>query len=425
MLSCRNALQNSIPHREIRAKRPRGDIDLDLEYTADQRAFREEVRAFIAAKLPADLAARVHLGKNLGRDDFLRWHRILNERGWVAAGWPAEFGGPGWTAVQQHIFDEEAAAAGAPVVLPFGVRMVGPVIQRFGDAAQKARFLPRILSGEDWWCQGYSEPGSGSDLASLKTRAERQGDHYVVNGQKTWNTLGQFADWIFCLVRTATEGRPQEGISFLLIDMKSPGVTVRPIRMLDGGHEINEVWFDDVKVPVANRVGEENKGWTYAKFLLGHERVGIAGVGRSKHELTKLKAIARRERSGGRALMEDARFRDRVAQVEIELMALEVTNLRVLSAEGERRAPGPEASILKIRGSEIQQVLTELMLQAVGHYGLPYVPESLDAAWKGEPVGAEYSAPLAGDYFNMRKTSIYSGSNEIQKNIIAQMILGL
>jgi alkylation response protein AidB-like acyl-CoA dehydrogenase len=299
------------------------------------------------------------------------------------------------------------------------------VIQRFGDAAQKAHFLPRILSGEDWWCQGYSEPGAGSDLASLKTRAERRGDHYIVNGQKTWNTLGQYADWIFCLVRTATEGRPQEGISFLLIDMKSPGVTVRPIRMLDGEAEINEIWLEDVKVPVANRVGEENKGWTYAKFLLGHERTGIAGVGRSKRELKKLKDIARRERSGGRPLIEDARFRDRIAQVEIELMALEVTNLRVLSEEGARRAPGPEASILKVRGSEIQQSLTELMLQAVGPYGVPYVPEALDAGWAGEAVGPDYAASLAGTYFNMRKTSIYSGSNEIQKNIIAQMILGL
>jgi len=361
----------------------------------------------------------------LTRDDFLAWHRILAKKGWVAAGWPREYGGPGWSAVQQHIFDEECAAAGAPVVMPFGVRMVAPVIQRFGNEEQKRHFLPRILSGEDWWCQGYSEPGSGSDLASLRTRAERQGDHYLVNGQKTWNTLGQYADWIFCLVRTATEGRPQEGISFLLIDMKSPGVTVRPIKMLDGEHEINEVWFENVKVPVANRVGEENKGWTYAKFLLGHERTGIAGVGRSKRELEKLKDIARRERSGGRPLIEDARFRDRIAQVEIELMALEVTNLRVLSEEDTRRAPGPEASILKVRGSEIQQSLSELQMQALGAYGLPYVPEALDAAWDGDPVGEDYTAPLTGHYFNMRKTSIYSGSNEIQKNIISQMILGL
>ncbi|HST01798.1 MAG TPA: acyl-CoA dehydrogenase family protein [Usitatibacter sp.] len=398
---------------------------MDLDYTPDERAFRDDARAFIAANLPGDIAARVRDGKRLTRDDFLAWHRILAKKGWVAAGWPKEFGGPGWSAVQQHIFDEECAAAGAPVIMPFGVRMVAPVIQRFGNEEQKRHFLPRILSGEDWWCQGYSEPGSGSDLASLRTRAERHGDHYIVNGQKTWNTLGQYADWIFCLVRTATEGRPQEGSSFLLIDMKSPGVTVRPIKMLDGEHEINEVWFENVKVPVANRVGEENKGWTYAKFLLGHERTGIAGVGRSKRELEKLKDIARRERSGGRPLIEDARFRDRIAQVEIELMALEVTNLRVLSEEDTRRAPGPEASILKVRGSEIQQSLSELQMQALGAYGLPYVPEALDAKWEGDPVGEDYAAPLSGHYFNMRKTSIYSGSNEIQKNIISQMILGL
>ncbi|MGZ5584769.1 MAG: acyl-CoA dehydrogenase family protein [Usitatibacter sp.] len=398
---------------------------MDLEYTAGERAFRDEVRSFVQRNLPADLAAKVHEGKRLSRDDFLRWHRILHQQGWVAAGWPKEFSGPGWTPVQQHIFDEECAAAGAPVIMPFGVRMVAPVIQRFGNAAQKSHFLPRILSGEDWWCQGYSEPGSGSDLASLKTRAVREGDHYVVNGQKTWNTLGQHADWIFCLVRTSTEGRQQEGISFLLVDMKTPGVTVRPIRTIEGEHEINEIWFEDVKVPVANRVGEENKGWTYAKFLLGHERTGIAGVGRSKRELKKLKDIARRERSGGRPLIEDARFRDRIAQVEIELLALEITNLRVLSEEGRQRAPGPEASILKVRGSEIQQSLSELMMQAVGAYALPYVPEALDADWTGEPVGPDYAAPLAGTYFNFRKTSIYSGSNEIQKNIIAQMILGL
>ena len=398
---------------------------MDLDYSPDERAFREQVRAFVGANLPPALSAKVHGGKRLTRDDYLSWHRILARQGWVAPGWPKEHGGPGWTAVQQQIFDDECAAAGAPRILPFGVRMVAPVIMRFGNAAQKAHFLPRILSGEDWWCQGYSEPGAGSDLASLKMRAERKGDHYVVNGQKTWNTLGQYADWIFVLARTATEGRPQEGISFLLVDMKTPGITVRPIRMLDGEHEINEVWFEDVKVPLANLVGEENKGWTCAKFLLGHERTGIAGVGPCKRELKHLKEFARAERASGRPLIEDARFRDRIAQVEIELMALEVTNLRVLSAEGEKRAPGPEASILKIRGTEIQQTLSELKMQALGAYGIPYVPEALDGGWDGDPVGEDYAAPVTGHYFNMRKTSIYGGSNEIQKNIIAQMILGL
>ena len=398
---------------------------MDLNYTPEEQAFRAEVRAFVTGHLPADIRAKVKGGKRLAKDDFVRWQKILHEKGWGAPSWPRQFGGTGWSAVQQYIFDEECAEAGAPLQLPFGLRMVAPVIMAFGSQAQKAYFLPRILDGTDWWCQGYSEPGAGSDLASLKTKAERQGEHYVVNGQKTWNTLGQYADWIFCLVRTGAEGRPQEGISFLLIDMKTPGITVRPIIMIDGEHEINEVWFEDVKVPVQNLVGEENKGWTYAKFLLGHERTGIAGVGRSKAALKHLKDIARRETAGGRPLIEDVRFRDRIAEVELELMALEITNLRVLSAEKEKKAPGPEASILKIKGSEIQQAIAELQMHALGHYALPWLPEALDPAWSGEPVGAEYCAPLSGHYFNYRKTTIYGGSNEIQKNIVAQMILGL
>jgi alkylation response protein AidB-like acyl-CoA dehydrogenase len=358
-------------------------------------------------------------------EETVAWQRLLHARGWGGPSWPAEFGGTGWDPVRQYIFEEECAAAGAPRLLPFGLKMVGPVIMRFGSEAQQRRFLPRILSGEDWWCQGYSEPEAGSDLASLRTVAERRGATWVVNGQKTWITLAQHADWIFCLVRTDRASKPQAGISFLLIDMKTPGVTVRPITMLDGGHEVNEVWFEDVAVPLENLVGEENKGWTYAKFLLGHERTGIAGVGPCKRELKHLKEFARTERASGRPLIEDARFRDRIAQVEIELMALEVTNLRVLSAEGEKRAPGPEASILKIRGTEIQQTLSELKMQALGAYGIPYVPEALDGGWDGDPVGEDYAAPVTGHYFNMRKTSIYGGSNEIQKNIIAQMILGL
>ena len=398
---------------------------MDLSFTKEEQAFRAEVRKFIDANLPADISAKVKNGKRLAKDDFVRWQKILHKQGWGATMWPQRFGGTGWSAVQQHIFDEESADAGAPLQLPFGLKMVAPVIMAFGNRSQQEYFLPRIVDGTDWWCQGYSEPGSGSDLASLKTKAENKGDHYVVNGQKTWNTLGQYADWIFCLVRTSSEGRPQEGISFLLIDMKTPGITVRPIIMNDGEHEINEVWFEDVKVPAQNLVGEENKGWTYAKFLLGHERTGIAGVGRSKAALKHLKAIARAEKSNGRPLIEDQRFRDRIAQVELELMALEITNMRVLSAEKEKHAPGPEASILKIKGSEIQQTLAELMMQALGHYSLPWLQEALDAGWQGEPVGADYAASLPGHYFNYRKTTIYGGSNEIQKNIIAQMILGL
>ena len=402
---------------------------MDLDFSPAEQAFRAEVRGFLNSNLPADLSDKVHQGKRLGKEDFLRWQKILHQQGWGAPMWPQEFGGTGWSPVQQHIFDEECADAGAPLQLPFGLKMVGPVIMAFGNPAQQQRFLPRIIDGSDWWCQGYSEPGSGSDLASLKMRAVREGDHYAVSGQKTWNTLGQHADWIFCLVRTSTEGRQQEGISFLLIDMKTPGITVRPIIMLDSEHEINEVWFEDVRVPVENLIGEENKGWTYAKFLLGHERTGIAAVGRSKRELKKLKEIARTETADGRPLIEDQRFRDRIAQVELELMALEITNLRVISAEGEKkRAPGPEASILKVKGSEIQQMLAELQMQALGHYALPYLEDALDADWPGDALMGDYAdhaAPLTGHYFNYRKTSIYGGSNEIQKNIISQMILGL
>ena len=406
---------------------------MDLNFTAEEQSFREEVRSFLRAKLPPEISRKVLGGKRLAKDDFVRWQKLLHAQGWGASGWPAAFAGTGWNAVQQHIFDEECADAGAPMQLPFGLKMVAPVIMAFGNPLQQQRFLPRIIDGTDWWCQGYSEPGSGSDLASLKMRAQlvksADGDHYVVNGQKTWTTLGQYADWIFCLVRTSTEGRQQEGISFLLINMKTPGIEVRPIIMLDGEHEINEVWFEDVKVPAENLIGEENKGWTYAKFLLGHERTGIAGVGRSKRELKKLKEIARKETAGGRPLIEDQRFRDRIAQVELELMALEITNLRVISAEGEKkRAPGPEASILKVKGSEIQQMLSELKMQALGHYALPYLDEGLNADWNGDaamPAYADHAPPLSGQYFNVRKTTIYGGSNEIQKNIISQMILGL
>ena len=398
---------------------------MQLIYTPEQQAFANEVRAFTRETLDPAVARKVLEGARLGREDFLGWHRSLHRKGWVGAGWPREFGGPGWDAVRQHIFDEVTADEGAPPLIPFGLRMVAPVIMAFGSKAQQARFLPRILSGEDWWCRGYSEPGSGSDLASLKCRADRDGDHYVVNGQKTWTTLGHFADWIFCLVRTASEGRPQEGISFLLIDMKSPGITVRPILMLDQEHEVNEVWFDDVRVPVDNRVGEENKGWTYAKFLLGHERTGIAGVGRAKRIVKRLWHVARQARSDGRPLIDDTRFRDRLAQVEIELRALEITLLRVLAAEAEKKTPGPEASILKIRGSEIQQTLTELTMLAAGPAALPYVREGEAGAPDVPWLSDEAFRFASGHYFNFRKTTIYGGSNEIQRNIIAQHVLGL
>ena len=402
---------------------------MDLNYSPEEESFRQEIGDFCRAELPPAIAAKVLGGQRLHKQDIAGWQKILHKKGWAGYQWPKAFGGCEWDATQQSIFDEETALHGAPRLLPFGLKMVAPVIMAFGNREQQERFLPRILAAEDWWCQGYSEPGAGSDLASLKTRAERRGDHYIVNGQKTWNTLGQHADWIFCLVRTASEGRKQEGISFLLIDMKTPGITVRPIITLDGEHEVNEVWFEDVAVPAENLIGEENKGWTYAKFLLGHERANIAGIGASKRELVRLKELARATLSGGRPLIEDARFRDRIAQVELELRALEITNMRMLAAEREKRAPGPEASMLKIRGSEIQQTLTELMMQAVGPQALPFLFEAMEAGWQGEPVGtddwAETIAPLAPSYFNYRKVSIYGGSNEIQKNIISRIALGL
>ena len=399
---------------------------MDLSFSAEELEFRDEVRAFLGDRLPEEISTRVKSGFPARAEQYRRWQNILYQQGWGAPTWPKKFGGTGWTAVQQHIFEEESALAGAPGLLPFGLRMVGPVIMAFGTAEQQQRFLPRIVSGEDWWCQGYSEPGSGSDLASLKTRAERQGEHYIVNGQKTWNTLGQYANWIFCLVRTDPNApKQQQGISFVVIDMKTPGITVRPIITLDGAHEVNEVWFENVKVPIGNRIGEENKGWTYAKFLLGHERTSIAGVGSSKRELRRLKEIARQELRNGRPLIEDPIFASRLAQIEIDLMALEITNLRALSAENEHRAPGPEASVLKIKGTEIQQALSELLMQSVGAYALPFMRRSSEEGDLQAVAGPEYATSLAGSYFNLRKASIYGGSNEIQRNIIAQMILGL
>ena len=396
---------------------------MDLHYTAGETAFRETVRAFLDTHLPADLQRKVRQHLRLNRDDYVRWHKIVAKQGWAAPAWPVEYGGTGWTAVQRHIWEDECARAATPPILPFGVNMVAPVIMAFASAEQKAYYLPRILNCDDWWCQGYSEPGAGSDLASLKTTAERDGDHYIVNGQKTWTTLGQHADMIFCLVRTDSTVRKQEGISFLLIDMKTPGITVRPIIMLDEEHEVNEVFFDNVRVPVSNLVGQENKGWTYAKYLLGHERTGIAAVGRSKRELTFLKQLAMQQTKRGAPLLHDPAFAAKVAHLEIELMALEMTVLRVISEEG--KGPGPQASMLKVRGSELQQQLTELMVEAIGPQALPFDPAYLDGGAAHGAGGDDLAAPLAAYYFNYRKTSIYGGSNEIQKNIIMQMILGL
>ena len=399
---------------------------MNIDFSPADRAFREEARAFIAGALPPEIRRRVEGGMELGRDDYVRWHRILYEKGWAAPGWPVEHGGTGWSPVRRYIFDEEIAAAGAPRIMPFGVNMVGPVILAFGSEAQKARFLPRILSAEDWWCQGYSEPGAGSDLASLRTRAERDGDSYVVNGQKTWTTSAHWADWIFCLVRTDPGARrPQEGISFLLVDMRSPGIDVRPIVTIDGGHEVNDVFLEDVRVPAENLVGAENKGWTYAKYLLSFERAGIADVGRSKAQLARLKRIARAERVEGRPLAEDPRFRERAAALEIDLLALEYTELRALDRQAAGKEPGTEANILKIRGTELQQHIAELTMEAIGPYANPYIPEALSDGWNEEPVGPDYAAAAAPRYFNWRKASIYGGSNEIQKGIVAKFVLGL
>ena len=376
---------------------------MDLNYSPEEAQFREEVRAWLSSNLPPDLKDKVAAGAHLSRDDLLRWHRILADKGWVAPAWPREWGGTPWNLVERYIFEEELGYAGAPPLVPFGLSMCAPVLLRFGTEAQKKRFLPRIYQGEDFWCQGYSEPGSGSDLASLKTSARRSVEHYLVNGQKIWTTLAHYADWIFCLVRTDPDtARRQEGISFLLIDMKTPGITVRPLILMDGAHDVNEVFFDDVRVPAENRVHEEGKGWTVAKYLLGYERMNTGRIGESKRQLAALKSFSS-------SMENNPGFRDRLSRVEIELMALEITNLRFLDRMRRTgQPPGADVSMLKIRGTEIQQTLTELMLEAAD-------PAAYDPLTQN----------IRKRYLSMRKTTIYAGSNEIQRNIIAKMTLGL
>ena len=397
---------------------------MDLAFTTEEQTFREDIRAWVHANLPADISHKVHNALRLSRDDHQRWAKILGAKGWLGHGWAKEFGGPGWNEIQKHLFEEECALAGAPRVIPFGPVMVAPVIMAFGNAEQQQRFLPGIGSGDVWWSQGYSEPGSGSDLASLKCKAERvggpDGGKFIVNGQKTWTTLGQYGEWIFCLVRTSSDGKPQTGISFLLIDMKSPGVSVRPIVLMDGEAEVNEVWFDNVEVPANNLIGEENKGWTYAKYLLGHERTNIADVNRAKRELERLKKIAQQE-----GVYDEPRFRDEIAKLEVDVVALEMMVLRVLSAEKTGKNTLDIAGLLKIRGSEIQQRYSELMMLAAGPFSLPFIEDAMQAGWQGDyPGGVLGNAPLASTYFNMRKTTIYGGSNEVQRNIVAQFVLG-
>ena len=380
---------------------------MELILSSEEEKFRDEVREFVSTEVSEEIRRKTMTGFRLNKEDHESWQRKLYAKGWMAPGWPVEHGGTGWTPMQKHIFEEECAAAGAPPVIAFGVTMVAPVIMAFGNQEQKDYYLPRILRSDDWWCQGYSEPGSGSDLASLRTKAVLDGDHYIVNGQKTWTTMAQHANLMFCLVRTSDEGKRQEGISFLLIDMGQPGVTVQPIKTIDGSEEINNVFLEDVKVPVANRVGEENKGWTYAKYLLGHERTSIAAVGRSKAQLKRLKTIASAEEQDGKPLIDDPTFKEKIADIEISLLALESLVLRVLSDESAGKGPGPEASFLKIRGTEVQQGITELLIEAIGNYAHPFVPESMETGWNEDPIGPEHAASIAPHYFNWRKASIY------------------
>jgi pimeloyl-CoA dehydrogenase large subunit len=399
---------------------------MDLRFTPEENAFRDEVRAFLNASVPETTSRKLVEGRRLTKDEIVGWARILNKKGWGVPHWPKEFGGTGWTPTQQYIFLEEREKAPAPEPIAFGSQMVGPVIIAFGSEQQKKHFLPRIANADDFWCQGFSEPGSGSDLASLKTTAKRVGNEWVINGQKTWTTYAQYADWIFVLARTDTAAKKQEGISFILVDMKTPGVTVRPIQTIDGGHEVNEVFFDDVKVPLENLVGQENKGWDYAKFLLSNERTGIARVGISKQRLRRVKELAGIEVEGDRPLIEDERFRIKLAQVEVELKALEMLQLRVVAARrtGDNK-PDPASSILKIKGSELQQSITELALEVVGPYAMPLDPGQDSLLRNEPPVGPDWAGPIAPTYFNYRKVSIYGGTNEIQKNIIAKAVLGL
>jgi hypothetical protein len=400
---------------------------MHVTFSDDELAFRDSVRAFFRDEMPAGLKEKQRQNIPLDREDHVQFQKALFRKGWAAINWPVEYGGTGWNIVQKHLFDVEMANANMPNIIPFGLGMVGPVIYSFGSEAQKKRFLPDILESNVWWCQGYSEPGAGSDLAALKMRAERQGDHYIVNGTKTWTTLAQHADWIFCLVRTNSDVvRRQEGISFLLVDMQTPGITVTPIITIEGDHEINEIHFENVAVPVENLVGEEGKGWTYGKVLLQHERTGNAGVARTNFRLGQLKAQAAKSIRGSAPLLGDLNFMRKLAAVEVELKALEFTELRTLAAVASGKAPGPESSILKLKGTELQQATDALYVEAAAYYSLPYVPNQYVADFpEQDRVGEEAETLSSLRYFNFRKASIYAGSNEIQKNIIAKHVLGL
>jgi alkylation response protein AidB-like acyl-CoA dehydrogenase len=394
---------------------------VDTSFSSEDLAFREEVRAFFAQAYDDDLRSRVASSDPATyKAAVIDWQKRLADKGWAAAGWPEEFGGTGWDDTKSFIFETERASAGVMSVMPFGLKMVAPVIYSFGNDEQKAKFLPRILNSDDWWCQGYSEPGAGSDLAALKTKAERDGDDYVINGAKIWTSYAQYADWIFCLVRTSSEGKRQEGISFLLIDMNSPGIQINPIVSIDNHHSLNEVVFDNVRVPVANRIGEENKGWTYAKALLAHERTSIAGVADSKRNLTQLVELARAEVNGGKPLLADPLFQTRLSNIEVELMALEFTELRVLASVASGGAPGAESSLLKIKGTEIQQSIQHLRMEVAAYYQ-GVLPTDLSA----EQLGHEFGSLARQSFMYGRAATIYGGSNEVQRNVIAKAVLGL
>ncbi|MEM9049384.1 MAG: acyl-CoA dehydrogenase family protein [Pseudomonadota bacterium] len=398
---------------------------MNLRYSAEEEAFRATVRQFLDQHLPERLARKVREGRELEKTEVEEWHAILHARGWLAAGWPEAYGGPGWTDIERHIFEEACCLAHAPRLLPFGLNMLGPVLIAFGSETQKAHYLPRILDGTDWWCQGYSEPGAGSDLASLRTRAVRNGAHYVVNGQKTWTTLAQHADWIFCLVRTRPNGKPQEGISFLLIDLASPGIERRPIRTIEGGHEVNEIFLTDVNVPVENLVGQENQGWTIAKYLLGHERANIAGVGFLLAAFEEVRGLMARTRRAGRALTQHPLFAARLAQIEAELAALKITNMRMLAGTRGKSQGGAGAahipSMLKVKSTVIRQSIDDLARRALGPSAALFPGTGPEGNAALLPVEQER---IATRYFNNRKLSIFGGSNEIQRNIVTQHLLG-
>lgn len=399
---------------------------MEMAFSAKDEAFREEVRVFLNENLPSDVAEKVINGRHIDREEIMEWHYALHKKGWVTPNWPEDWGGPGWTPNEKYIYDEESSLAGAPRLISFGITMCGPVLMRYGTDVQKNYFLPKISAGDVTFCQGYSEPGSGSDLASLKMKAVRDGDDFILTGQKTWTTSAHMADWIFCLVRTANLGKRQEGITFILVDMATQGVSVKPLITMDGAHEVNEVFFDDVRVPASNVIGEVDQGWTVAKYLLGHERMGGGALGGVKKLLTQLKEIAREQDDGfGGILWDDNSFRRKVSETEIELMALEMQMMRLLAAVSADREMGFEASMIKIRRTEILQRLSELKMEAVGYYSSPYIKAALTERWNEEPIGADYMNALTPQYLNNRKHSIFAGSNEIQHNIIAKRMLGL